>query len=585
MENPGIAMPLAKPSSFQCRVALALACVICPAELVAQCVVQKLTASDSEAIDQFGRSVSISGDVAVVGHRFDECQAGPACGATYVYRFDGSEWYEEQKLTASDADRASFGWSVSNHGNVVVVGAPGDDCHSGRGCGAVYVYRFDGGTWVEEQKLTASNGTTGDQFGMSVSVSGDVAVVGAGLRACVAGPRCGAAYVYRYEGSTWTQEQTLTASDASAFDVFGISVAASRNVTVVGAVNDDCVGDFSECGAAYVYRFEGGTWVEEQKLTASDAEPDDWFGFSVSLDADTALIGAPGRSCAHGPWCGTGYVYRFNGARWIEEQRLIAAFDAAGAGFGKSVSVASDVAVVGADGTHCATGFLCGSAYVYRFNDSVWIQEQKLTAFDAMSNDRFGWSVSVSGDLTVVGAIADDCSAGADCGSTYVFALGPDCNGNGDADFCDIRDGVSRDDNDNGIPDDCEVVQVVIDIRPRSERNRINLRSRGVLPVAILTTSEFDATTVDPATVELSGANVATHGHGGRLLVSAKDVDRDGDVDLLLHFKIEGLDLEEGDAVATLTGLTSEGIQIDGSDTIYIVPSRPAPRIGPRSGM
>ncbi|MCH7596107.1 MAG: FG-GAP repeat protein, partial [Planctomycetes bacterium] len=185
--------------------AFALAFVICPTELVAQCEIQKLAISDAEPADQLGRSVSISGNVAVIGHRYEECQDGPgACGATYVYRFDGLEWHEEQKLTASDAEPANFGWSVSNHGDLIVIGTPYDDCDSGSSCGAAYVYRFDGETWVEEQKLTASDGATDDQFGWSVSVNLDTVVVGARLKTCIDGPRCGAAYVYRFDGSTWT---------------------------------------------------------------------------------------------------------------------------------------------------------------------------------------------------------------------------------------------------------------------------------------------------------------------------------------------------------------------------------------------
>ena len=186
------------------------------------------------------------------------------------------------KLTASDAaaqDR--FGRSVSLSGDVAIVGAPQQFS------GAAYVYRFDGTTWSEEQKLTASDGAAGDAFGTTVSVSGPVAVVGAPLHDD-AGNYSGAAYVYRFNGTTWTEEQKLIASDAAAEDFFGGSVAVDGNVVVVGAHGDDDAG--SRSGAVYVYRFGGMNWIEEQKLTASDGVANDAFGVSVSTAGDVKAM-------------------------------------------------------------------------------------------------------------------------------------------------------------------------------------------------------------------------------------------------------------------------------------------------------
>ena len=194
----------------------------------------KLTAGDAAAGDDFGWSVALSGDAALVGAWADD-DAGPASGAAYVYRYDAGsgQWAEAQKLTAGDAEGgANFGWAVALDGDVAVVGAGFDD-DNGPGAGAAYVFRYDAGAgaWVEEQKLLASDGTPTDRFGHAVAVEGDVAVVGAAQDDDVAA-YAGSAYVFRYDPGTgrWTEEQKLTASDGAYADNLGASVSISGDV-------------------------------------------------------------------------------------------------------------------------------------------------------------------------------------------------------------------------------------------------------------------------------------------------------------------------------------------------------------------
>lgn len=282
---------------------------------------------------------------------------------------------EEQKLNASDAATYDhFGSSVSASGDTALVGAIWHDCKAGTECGSAYVFRFDGTSWIEEQKLTASDAAGGDVFGWSVSIDGDTAIVGARMDDCAAGTNCGSAYVFRFDGTSWIQEQKLTATDAAANDGFGASVSVSGGIVIVGAYLDDCA-DGSDCGSAYVFRFNGTSWFQEQKLIAADAAAADAFGWSVSIDGDTAIVGAPGHSCAAGPYCGSAYVFTFNGTSWVEKQKLTG--DNAFADFGVSVSVSGDTALLGADGISCVVG-VCSIAYLFRFDGTSWIQEQEL---------------------------------------------------------------------------------------------------------------------------------------------------------------------------------------------------------------
>jgi len=379
---------------------------------------QKWLASDGAQDDRLGTSIALSGDVALVG--------APGDTAAYVYRFDGVQWAEEQKLVPGDGADYSFGGSVALSGGVALVGATS----------SAYVYRFDGVQWVEEQKLVASDGVQGDGFGSSVALSGDLALVGArqpwrGPFPPVS-PGPGAAYVYRFDGTYWVEEQKLVASDGAQGDYFGASVALSGDVALVGAPQPapTSVGipslEYPPPGAAYVYRFDGTHWVEEQKLVARLSVPGYQFGSSVALSGDVALVGRleplvriismGDDDIPSGP--GSAYVYRFDGTHWVEEQKIVASDGAKDDLFGTRVALSGAVALVGARGDD-DNGDGSGSAYVYRFDGVQWVEEQKVVASDGAEGDSFGGSVALSGDVALIGAPGDD-DNGESSGSAYV---------------------------------------------------------------------------------------------------------------------------------------------------------------------
>jgi hypothetical protein len=376
----------------------------------------KITASDAAAGDRFGGgSVAVNGDTAIVTATNWDCDVSSLnCGAAYVFVRTGSQWTEQQKLTASDAAAGDAFGAAAVSGDTAVVGANGDDCPaSGDFCGAAYVFVRTGSVWTEQQKLTASDAAADKVFGVSVAVDGDTAVVGAWGAACaMAGANCGAAYVFVRTGSVWTEQQKLTASDAAAEDNLGISVALSGDTALVGAAGDNCPvsGDF--CGAVYVFVRSGSVWTEQQKITASDAVMDARFGLRVALSGDTALVAAGGDQAA--------YAFVRSGSAWTEQQKLEASD--AGAGFGRSIAVSGDTAVVGSDSHDCPAGQSCGAVYVFVRASTVWTEQQILTADDATSGDEFGEEVAVSGRTAVAGAGGDDCPvSGNNCGAAYVY--------------------------------------------------------------------------------------------------------------------------------------------------------------------
>ena len=373
----------------------------------------KLTASDNAAGDNFGFSISISGDYAVVGALLDD-DNGSGSGSAYVFKRTGTTWTQEAKILPSDgAADDQFGNSVSISGDYAVVGARRDDDNGDRS-GSAYVFKRTGSSWTQEAKLLASDGAAFDVFGTSVSIYGDYAVVGANWDDDN-GDRSGSAYVFKRTGSSWTQEAKLLPSDGAANDNFGNSVSISGDYAVVGAESDDVNGFHS--GSAYVFKRSSTSWAQEAKLLPHDGAVEDHFGVSVSISGDYAIVGSVGDN----NYSGSAYVFKRIGTSWAQEPKLLASdrgpeIDL----FGSSVSISSDYAVVGAP-MDDDNGISSGSAYVFKRTGTSWAQEAKLLPSDGAVGDDFGWSVSISGGYAVVGAYLDD-DNGTDAGSAYVYS-------------------------------------------------------------------------------------------------------------------------------------------------------------------
>jgi hypothetical protein len=377
--------------------------------------------------DRFGTSVAIGGDVLVVGSRFDD-DGGNDAGAAYVFQRFAEEWIEQAELIASDASAGSrFGQSVSVSGDTVLVGAPRTN-DFGTDSGAAYVFRFVDNEWTEEDKLTRPDPADLDRFGVAVSVSGDVAVVGSRWDddACRTDPDCnsGSAYVFRRVGAVWAYEAKLTASDARGGAEFGYSVSVDRTCIVVGA---HCPDDLDcESGVAYVFEPNGVAWAQVARLTASDADVPDHFGVSVCIEGETIVVGAERNSDA-GEFSGSAYIFERPDGGWrdaTETTKLVASDAQAADRFGVSVSIHGGVILVGARNED-SQGSNAGAAYVYRHDGLRWAEQTKLSTSTGDPGDRLGVAVGLQGETAVVGAPQSDhaCPELSDCnsGAVYVF--------------------------------------------------------------------------------------------------------------------------------------------------------------------
>jgi len=326
-----------------------------------------------------------------------------------------ADWPQQDKLLASDgAAEDRFGISVSIDSDYAVVGAHYDD-DNGDKSGSAYIFKRDGSTWTEKAKLTASDGADGDHFSRSVSISGEYAIVGAPENHDILyGSNTGSAYIFKRNEAdpNWTQQAKLMASDCAARDHFGCSVSISGDYVIVGAAGDD-----DNTGSAYIFVKPSIEWVdanETAKLLASDGAVGDCFGASVSLSGDYAIVGAYFDD-DNGVQSGSAYIFK----NWTQQAKLTASDGAKIDQFGFSVSISGDYAVVGAF-SNDAKGTNSGAAYIFAPNEvdsNNWDQQAKLTASDGAAGDYFGWSVSINGGYAIVGAHGDDVRTG----SAYMF--------------------------------------------------------------------------------------------------------------------------------------------------------------------
>ncbi len=416
-----------------------------------------LKADNGDVKDRFGCSVAVDGDTMVVGAKYENSSAtgvngtpdvaATSSGAAYVFVRRGTTWVQQAYLKASQVNADDeFGWSVAIAGDTVVVGAFREDSSTtgvnstpnerARDSGAAYIFVRHGTNWSQQAYLKASQVTADDAFGKSVAVSGETVVVGATSefrRDHGLSPVPGAAYVFVRSGTTWTQQARLQAHQDGSGDEFGSSVALDRDTLIVGAMRDDSGtagvnGGPNEhvrgVGAAYAFVRNGTFWTLQANLIASQVTADDRFGHSVAVSGDTAVVGAlfedssstgvnsvPNESATDS---GAACVFVRRGTNWTQQAYLKASQVTGGDYFGRSVTVSGDTVVVGAfledSGT---TGFNSvpdesavgsGAAYVFVRRGTSWIQHTYLKAPTVKAGHQFGYAVSVSDDTVIVGA-------------------------------------------------------------------------------------------------------------------------------------------------------------------------------------
>jgi hypothetical protein len=319
----------------------------------------KLIASDETADDRFGWAVGIHESTAVVGARYND-DVGYGSGSAYVFERNGGQWVETAYLTASDESmNALYGQSVDVSGGIVVVGSMRAEGPPGVLSGAVYLYEKVGGTWTETHKLFPAGAQADDRVGTSVAIFDRLLVVGArGVEDDV--PQAGAAHVFEYDGSTWNETGLLTSPSPEEGALFGQAVAAWGNVILVGALLEDAVG--LDAGAVYVFEKQAGAWVQTGRLVPDDTSTLTYFGASFDVWGDNALVGAWSDEDL-GFRSGAVYGFQKRAHGWEQTGKLWASDAQPSQQFGESISMWGTDAIVGATGGKNAAGQTTGAVY------------------------------------------------------------------------------------------------------------------------------------------------------------------------------------------------------------------------------
>lgn len=340
--------------------------------------------SDSSGLGaEFGYSTAMDGTRVAIGSPGEAVQAG----AVYTYVCAAGRCLEPTRLVAGDLAAGDlFGSVVALSLDTLAISAPGQQP------AAVYIYTWSGSAWSQQARIGSPDGALSAGFGSALALQGDRLVIGADD--AVSG--IGAAYVYSRSGALWTSQARLAANDGLVGDRFGSSIALSGDSVLIGAPNRPGASAGSHAqGAAYVYLQTLGTWSQQARLNANAAANGDRFAAAVALDGDRALISAPLANNG----IGRAYVYERSGALWTAQAQLDAANGAAGDRFGWSVALDGDDAMVGAPFA-LAT---CGASYRFRRNGVAWGELPKSTIAVPLQGNLAGWSVAIDGGRFIVG--------------------------------------------------------------------------------------------------------------------------------------------------------------------------------------
>jgi hypothetical protein len=325
----------------------------------------------------------------------------------------------EFKIIPTDCERSdNFGRSVAISGNYAAGGAKGDD-DKGDNAGAVYMLNYDGNKWAQKQKIIPDDAKVNDYFGCAVGIEERTAIFGA-YGSDGSGSKSGAAYIYSLSSDGWQFSQKLTADDAQANDYFAYAVDISDNYAIVGAYGDD--DKASMAGSAYIFeRQTDNTWIQKQKLLDDQGDRNDQFGYAVAISENYAIVGSY-RDDDKGDSSGSALIYKREQEMWVLQAKLLASDGQPNDYFGYDVAISGDYAAVGAYRSDDDSRNNVGSVYIFKYDRGVWNFQTKLVPIQGSSNDYFGFSVAFSGTRLLVGAYGDD-DKGSTSGAAYLYIL------------------------------------------------------------------------------------------------------------------------------------------------------------------
>ncbi len=408
------------PSNLR-RCACAVFLLFPVSEAYSQRQVQKYLATNLASGEGLGARCALEGEWCLVTAPASDFLA-PAAGAVYALKFANGTWVESQVILASDGHSADeFGWSVAMSGNFAVVGALSSAGFGSVRTGAAYVFERVGTTWIERQKLVPSVPFNDGQYGNAVAISGDRIVVGSWYSSLV-GANSGAAYIYERSGATWNQVALLQPPGLSSNDALGTHVAIEGETCVVGSMFDQGT------GSAIVYKRNAqGVWQYQQTLLGSNVPVPGYFGGTLGVSGTTIMIASGDQPVGSAIEAGMVHVFEELGSVWSETQVFTSSDIESYDGFSVR-SLRGNVAICSSVGD-ADSGNRSGASFVFRKLNGIWTQTAKVLPNDPHFGQYFGYWADIVGDRLVVGAVGDDdvCGGVSTCnaGAVYFFDLAP----------------------------------------------------------------------------------------------------------------------------------------------------------------
>jgi FG-GAP repeat len=349
--------------------------------------------SAGKTSDNLGFSVSIFGDFAFIGIPDANIGANVDQGAVLIYKYENNGWNYFTKLTdATGAAGDEFGHSVCINGNYAFVGSYKDYVGASAEQGSASIYQYNGTNWVLMQKITDATGAAGDHFGSAVSISGNKAIVGSSLDNVGANGDQGSASFYQFNGTNWVLMQKVTDVTGATSDQFGLTVSISGTKAVIGAPYDD-EGANVDNGSAIFYQFNGTSWILTQKISNGLGASGEIFGFSVAIDDNYAVVGKPGESSSEG----AATTYFYGGASWSAISALSRPTSALNDQFGYSVSITGNYILVGVYSDDVGSSTDEGAAALFTRVGNLWQQQQYITDPSGSAYNYMGASVAIDG--------------------------------------------------------------------------------------------------------------------------------------------------------------------------------------------
>ena len=374
-----------------------------------------LTAATPVPGERLGASIAVHGDVRVIGA--PGLQLADQ-GAAYVYRWNGSAWVFEAKLTVPGT--LNFGYSVAVEGTHMVVGAPETTDGVSR-AGAAYPFAWDGSSWVAGTKLSFSNKVFESAFGSAVAIDNGRLVVGGLGRTSEGGFWTGKIWFYDLVSGAWVEQGNARQSDPQSNDYFGGNLDISGDRLIVGAGNGPSSGT---PGKAYIFEFNPGTrvWSETHKLTQPAGVTADYFGSNVSISGELAGVGSARADPSGQADAGSLYVFRHTGGSWVADPQVLLPSDAAaGDMFGYAARVRDGVIVASSPKADVSGQVDAGAGYVFKYNGSNWVQDSKVAAATPVASDWLGASAALANQRLFFGALYADPGGQSAAGAAYAY--------------------------------------------------------------------------------------------------------------------------------------------------------------------